>query len=62
VETGNIQQITEAVIQLADQRDKAIAMGKAGREFVRERWDWHNMVSILEADYEKLLAQSESGD
>ncbi len=49
--------VAAAVAKLLQTPEKARAMGEAGRELVRQRWDWRRMVDVLEAEYAELLEQ-----
>lgn len=59
-DTGNTDQVAEAVIRLVNDQALRQKLGAAGREFVRERWDWETMVTTLEAEFERLLAQKQA--
>jgi glycosyltransferase involved in cell wall biosynthesis len=50
--------VAEAAARLLTCPDEAAAMGAAGREHVRERWDWHHMGDVLETAYRELLAET----
>jgi len=47
--------VAKAVIDLLEHPDKARRMGEAGRELVRERFDWRRMVDLIEAEYRRVL-------
>ncbi len=49
--------VAAAIIKLLKKPERTKEMGKAGREFVREKWDWRYMVAQLEADYLALLKE-----
>ena len=51
----NTDEVAAAIIELLKNPDQAKAMGKNGRQLVKERWDWRFMVNALEADYKCLL-------
>lgn len=53
---GDVPAVTAALLDLLRDPARARAMGERGRAFVRQRWDWHDMVRILEAEYARLLA------
>ncbi|MCH2174439.1 MAG: glycosyltransferase family 4 protein [Lentisphaeria bacterium] len=49
--------VATSVVRLLKDDEMRKNYGEAGREFVRQRWDWHTMVDQLEESYEKLLAE-----
>jgi phosphatidylinositol alpha-1,6-mannosyltransferase len=51
VDGNSLEQIADAVIELLADRDRAAAMGAAGREWVRTQWRW----DVLAARLEELL-------
>ncbi len=49
-------EVARAILQLIDDRARAAAMGRAGREKVARRWDWDAVIDRLERAYEVALA------
>ena len=47
--------VANAVITLLKNPVLMEKMGKKGRDHVKDRWDWRQMVKILEEDYKNLL-------
>lgn len=48
--------VEEAILDLLRNPRKAREMGAAGRQRVRENFDWHHMVDCLEREYYRLLS------
>ena len=46
--------VATAIVRLLKNPEMAQKMGMAGRDFVKEHWDWRRMVTILEHEYEGL--------
>ena len=44
----------ENTIKILDSPELAAQMGKRGRELTRDKFDWHKMSDILEAEYLRL--------
>ena len=57
IETKNVEQLTEACAELIENKDLRDRLGKAGREFVKEKFAPETMVDCLETVYRKLLEQ-----
>ncbi len=55
--TGDAVAVGEAVNALLGDSDRRRAMGDAGRELVLERFSWHRMGDVLEAEYRRLLGR-----
>jgi glycosyltransferase involved in cell wall biosynthesis len=58
-EVRNSEAVAKAVNRLLRSPQLRKELGDAGREHVRENWDWHTMVDTLEADYERELKKTE---
>jgi len=52
---GDIDGLTRAIVELAEQPDLRRRLGARGRELCREEFDWRKMVADLEALYERLM-------
>jgi glycosyltransferase involved in cell wall biosynthesis len=50
----NVQPLAEAILQLLDNRDRAAAMGRRGREQALERFQWPTYLARLHEIYERL--------
>jgi glycosyltransferase involved in cell wall biosynthesis len=48
VEPGNIEQLSDAIGYLFKNKEKAIEMGRRGREAVMERYTWKNVAERIE--------------
>lgn len=48
---GNVGAISEKILFLLENPDKAKEMGAAGRKLVSEKFDWRKMADILEKEY-----------
>ncbi len=46
--------VMENTIKILDSPELAAQMGKRGRELTRDKFDWHKMSDILEAEYLRL--------
>ena len=55
VEPKNVEQLTKACVELIADENLRHRLGKAGREFVKEKFAPKVMVDIIEAVYKKLL-------
>lgn len=53
--TGDAVAVGEAVNALLGDSERRRAMGEAGRQLVLERFSWHRMGDVLEAEYRRLL-------
>ncbi len=56
---GNVEEVRAAISRLLRNPREATAMGQAGREFVRVRFDWRRMADVLEAEYRRRLFDRE---
>ncbi len=54
-EPGDANAVATALLTLLQNPEQRHRMGAAGREHVREKWDWRYMVRTLEQDYETTL-------
>jgi len=52
---GDRAAVTGAILDLLRNPQNAAEMGRAGRELVREQFDWHTMARRIEEIYERLL-------
>ena len=57
VEPKNVEQLTKACAELIEHKDLRDTLGKAGREFVKEKFAPKTMVDCLETVYRKLLEE-----
>lgn len=55
IQPKNVEQLTKACAELIEDKDIRDKLGKAGREFVKEKFAPGKMVDTIEAVYEKLL-------
>jgi len=55
IEPRNVEQLTRACAELIRNRELRDRLGKAGREFVKEKFAPETMVDAIEAVYQKLL-------
>ena len=55
VEPKNVEQLTKACAELIEHKDLRDEIGKAGREFVKEKFAPQIMVDTIEALYRKLI-------
>jgi len=55
IEPKNVEQLTNACAELIENDDLRTSLGKAAREFVREKFAPQRMVDTIEAVYKKLL-------
>lgn len=46
--------LAEAILQLADNRDRARAMGEAGRDRALDLFSWNRFIATLEAVYDRV--------
>ncbi len=53
----SVLSVAAAVIKLLKAPERAAAMGAAGRERAKAKWDWRRMVNILEQEYAELYRQ-----
>ncbi len=51
--------VSAALVKLYKDPETRKEMGIIGQDFVRIKWDWHTMVTQLEAAYEELLENSQ---
>lgn len=58
VEPGDVGELTSAVAELLDDPDRRLAMGRAGRRRVLERFSWRAVAEATAAAYERVLASS----
>ncbi len=58
IEPKNVEQLTKACAELIEDKDLRDELGKAGREYVKEKFAPEKMVDTIEAVYEKLLMSS----
>jgi len=58
IQPKNIEQLIKACAELMGDKELRDRLGKAGREFVREKFAPETMVDAIEAVYEKLLTSS----
>lgn len=59
VPMGDIRRLTEAIVELAEDKEKRESYGERGRLLCRERFDWHNMVAAIESLYVRLYSPDE---
>ena len=59
IEPKNIEQLTKACAKLLEDKELRDKLGKAGREFVKEKFAPETMVDIIESVYEKLTTNNE---
>ena len=57
IEPKNIEQLAEGCAELIEHKDLRDKLGRAGREFVKEKFAPEIMVDTIEAVYRKLLEQ-----
>jgi len=57
IEPMNVEQLTRACAELVGNRELRDRLGKAGREFVKEKFAPETMVDTIEAVYQKLLQE-----
>ncbi len=57
VPNGNIDKAAESIEFLIKNSDKAEKMGRNGREFVKEKYQWENNVETLVLKYNELLSK-----
>ena len=58
IEPKNIEQLINACAELIEDKDLRNKLGRAGRDFVKEKFAPDTMVDTIEAVYEKLLNSS----
>jgi glycosyltransferase involved in cell wall biosynthesis len=58
IEPKDVEQLTEACAELIEDKVLRDKLGKAGREFVKDKFAPETMVDTIEAVYEKLLNSS----
>jgi glycosyltransferase involved in cell wall biosynthesis len=58
IEPKNIEQLIKACAELIEDKELRDKLGKAGREFVKDKFAPETMVDTIEAVYEKLLNSS----
>lgn len=51
VEPENVEQVADATLKLLKDASLRESLGRAGQEFVLQRFDWHVMADILEREY-----------
>jgi glycosyltransferase involved in cell wall biosynthesis len=54
----DVPALAEAILTLLDNRDRASAMGRSGRQLALERFDWQRYLRGLDEIYEQLRAES----
>ena len=59
VPMGDIPKLTEAICELAENKEIRESYGERGRLLCRERFDWHNMVAAIESLYFRLHSPGE---
>ena len=47
IDGNSVEEVGEAVTELLTDRDRAAAMGAAGREWVRTQWRWDLLAARL---------------
>lgn len=52
--------VAAGVTELLRNPERARRMGEAGREHIRHRWDWRQMVDTLEQEYRELLGEADA--
>jgi glycosyltransferase involved in cell wall biosynthesis len=57
IEPKDVEQLTKACAELIENKELRNKLGKAGREFVREKFAPKTMVNTIEAVYRKLLEE-----
>lgn len=55
VQPRNVQSLAEALLYLALHHEKRLQMGHAGREFVRQHYNWNLSVEKMKEVYQMLL-------
>ncbi len=60
VEPGNVEELTKACAELIEDAGLRGELGRAGRDFVKEKFAPEKMVDTIEAVYQKLLRQNKS--
>ncbi|MCK5805888.1 MAG: glycosyltransferase family 4 protein [Lentisphaeria bacterium] len=55
-EPENVQQVTNALVELLGDDEKRREMGRAGRELVREQFSWQRMADVIEQEFLDGLA------
>ena len=58
IEPKNVEQLTAACAELIGKKDLRDRLGKAGREFVKEKFAPEKMVDTIEALYQRLLEKN----
>jgi glycosyltransferase involved in cell wall biosynthesis len=58
IQPKDIEQLTEACVELIEDKELRDKLGNAGREFVKDKFAPETMVDTIEAVYEKLLNSS----
>lgn len=56
VDGGDPDAVVAAVVELLSDRDRAAAMGRAGRRFVAAHFDWDDIVAGFHADLQAVVA------
>jgi glycosyltransferase involved in cell wall biosynthesis len=54
----NIQPLADAIFQVLDNRDQAVAMGRLGRDQALDHFDWPSYLTSLANLYEAILSNS----
>ena len=54
IEKGNVKQLVAAILDLYESPEKRASIGRAAREFVKERFDIKKVAEIYKQIYEKL--------
>lgn len=56
VAPGAVDQLAEALVRLAGEREMLAAMGEAARKLAEERFDWQRSLDMMTALYDRVLA------
>ena len=56
VPVRDVQALTQAILTLAEDKEKRLAMGTAGRSFVEQRFDQHALMQKILEDRTVLLS------
>lgn len=58
----NVQQLTEAVIELLGNPERRLEMGKNGRKLVEKNYTWQVAADKMKRVYEKVIGQEDLGE
>jgi glycosyltransferase involved in cell wall biosynthesis len=61
VRPQNVPDLTDAILSILDNRDRANAMGRCGRKLALERFTWPNYLTRLRDVYDRVLGRQQSG-